>query len=89
MRKLLVWTSRDGITVVPLVGDAREQSRKRVFLAGGPVTELNGAQVRALIDLTFREPSAHLDGPCIFLDGELWSRQGEQEHEIFRFDLRP
>lgn len=88
MRKLLVWTSRDGITVVPLVGDAREQSRKRVFLAGGPVTDLNPGQVRALVDLVFREPSAHLDGPCIFLDGELWSRQ-DREHEIFRFDLRP
>ena len=88
MRKLLVWTNGDGITVVPLVEDAREMSRKRVFLADSTVTDLGPGQVRALIDLVFREQGAHLDGPCIFLDGELWARQ-DREHEIHRFDLRP
>ena len=67
VRKLMVWTNRDGILVTPWPA----ASRKRVMVAGGPVTTLNQLQQEALVDLVFREPGAHRNG-AVFYDGPAW-----------------
>ena len=75
--RIYVWTNRDGILVCQWDDPARIVSRTRVFLAGGPIDTLNDLQVRALIDLLYREPDFHRKhSQAIFYSGNEWAKRG-------------
>ncbi len=88
-RALMVWGTMDGITVTPWI-DGKPDSKRRIFVAGGGVDTLNSGQIRILVDLAYRTSGAHLDGVCVFYDGNAWAKGDDWEPPalvvLMRFD---
>lgn len=78
-RYLFVFSDGDGITVCPESENGLPDSRRRVFLAGGPLDLLTELQVKALIDVSYRDPCAHEHtSKAVFLDGDRWASHDEK-----------
>lgn len=81
--RLFIHENLDGVLVIPEKNNVPD-SRRRIFIGGGPVSSLNLLQVQAMVDLALREPGAYKRFQKIhFLCAKAWA-ESETGPERFK-----